>query len=284
MDEISDLSAKSDISAQSDASAQPDASAQSDASAKSDVSTNSDIAANADVPQSAPSPDLMQKIERLRLENMELKREREKMENENRALKVQRDDLIQNEIITQNDDNGDNAQTESVSNQISVVSNGSDPKYWFLYGHCPLTNGMWRYHLIIMDDLKRRMSIEFPHWIMVNVSIAEWLDNLGSNYTHSDLLSFTQSVVPSLSMSEDRWQWIFEPQCEKYFNLGRQWMMKRYYRDHKEETNLQQIQMPRTFKQWMNETLSVNIIDDSGLKVASFSKMFVKFLKFKWKS
>ena len=65
-----------------------------------------------------------------------------------------------------------------------------------------------------------------------------------------------------MDIEGDRFQWFFEPQCERYFNQGHDWMMKRYYRDHAAETALELLPRVRTFAEWMAANQSVDIVDD----------------------
>ena len=63
-----------------------------------------------------------------------------------------------------------------------VAMHAASTKYYLLYGYCRLGNPMRLYHQVIMDDFKRFIARDYPHWIMLNISLEIFLSN-ASNYT-----------------------------------------------------------------------------------------------------
>eukprot|EP01084_Bolivina_argentea_P015613 29263_1 len=183
------------------------------------------------------NPALLHEIESLKLQNIQLKEQNTEIQHANNALQLQREQLLH-----QNDNNKAN--------------------YYLLYGFCSVGNGMYKYHHIIMDSFKSYISLSYPKWIMLNISIESFLIDVNYNYTHSKLLNFTEINVPSINIYKDKFQWIFEPCCEKYFNL-KDFNLKEYYDKNKHQLQTITLPIPQTIKEYLNQTQNINIIDDN---------------------
>ena len=120
---------------------------------------------------------------------------------------------------------------------------------------------MWRYHYIIMDSFKPFIAENYPHWIMLNISLETFLNDTWIDYTHQKLLDFTILNVPSIDIKRDKFQWIFEPCCEKYFNKN-YLNLKKYYDQNADELNTESMPIPMTISRYLNMTENIYIKPD----------------------
>eukprot|EP01084_Bolivina_argentea_P056290 103046_1 len=166
-------------------------------------------------------------------------------------------------IVINNCDNIGNTNNTSFILNYKYPKNDYNINYYLLYGYCSKGNNMYLYHYIIMDKFKQYISNNYPHWIILNISIESFLDNLtSSNYTHELLINFTKLKVPFININIDKFQWIFEPSCEGHYL---QINLKEYYHKNRLLLNTITIPMPINICKYIhnnNNSYSNICIDD----------------------
>ena len=196
---------------------------------------------------------MLHEIEALKLENLRLEKEKNEMDIKNKALQIQQENLISHH------------DTNNLTHNTKYECD-----YYLLYGFCSKGNGINRYHYIIMDSFKAFIASQFPQWILLNISIESFLiHHSNENYTHQKLLDFTQANVPSIDINKDKFQWIFEPCCEKHFSR-KDLNLKELYQHNStlnldKHLNLTDISLPRpqTAKDFMQKHYGIDIVDDN---------------------
>eukprot|EP01083_Nonionella_stella_P301432 1034029_1 len=192
--------------------------------------------------------ELLNQIGSLALANIELKKENAYIQIENRALRMQKESFISHHNATH--------------------------AYYLLYGYCSSnTNPMYGYHHIMMRGLKRLIWSKYPHWIIVNISVEAFLDGIAQNnyaYSHSKLLDFTTINAPFIDLHQDKFQWMFEPCCERKFavNKNSKWLLniKQYYHDNQVLNMVPPLTLKQYFWIQFNRT---DIIDDNDRELLS---------------
>ena len=76
-----------------------------------------------------------------------------------------------------------------------------------------------------------------------------------------------QAIIPCnalyIDLNRDKFQWIFEPNCEVFYRLGDGINIKKYYQDNKDKLNTQNIEMPTNILEYLKSTEHINLnMDD----------------------